>query len=329
MPGKVTGHPQPPSPTPPPPPLDGYESDASKTTAPFENEKNEALSIFPNLLTGLTKMRGLVENQDRWDFYIDGVLRQFEEEFGLTVTNHDFSSIRETAKRYTKVLSPPQALPPTPPPVIDTSTQITMATETEADNQQHLHQYTHVCRGSNHHHPTITASTTKGQGQSACESDTTPDYPHPKTNQNPPPMRVQAVVLHAAPTKYKPGLMRRWIEEDNKTAQIQGNSLAFKGGQKDREAGIITGHLHDGDNRPYTWAPHGQEIIPNYDIQLGELGRFTVLFLLTHITSTGEGRDREDHFYTYDTFLYFSTGEGLLWDTIARFYFSSTCEGFC
>ncbi|RPB24376.1 hypothetical protein L211DRAFT_837774, partial [Terfezia boudieri ATCC MYA-4762] len=35
-------------------------------------------------------------------------------------------------------------------------------------------------------------------------------------------VRTQAVVLHAAPTKYKPGLMRRWIEEDNKNAQIKG-----------------------------------------------------------------------------------------------------------
>ncbi|RPB23554.1 hypothetical protein L211DRAFT_880689, partial [Terfezia boudieri ATCC MYA-4762] len=52
-----------------------------------------------------------------------------------------------------------------------------------------------------------------------------------------------------------------------------GYPLAFKRGQKDREAGIITGHLHDGDNQPYTWAPHGQETIPYYGIRLGEIGR--------------------------------------------------------
>ncbi|KAF8419084.1 hypothetical protein EV426DRAFT_720182 [Tirmania nivea] len=33
--------------------------------------------------------------------------------------------------------------------------------------------------------------------------------------------QTRAVVLHAAPSKYKPGLMRRWIEEDNDT-QILG-----------------------------------------------------------------------------------------------------------
>ncbi|RPB18908.1 hypothetical protein L211DRAFT_899508 [Terfezia boudieri ATCC MYA-4762] len=48
------------------------------------------------------------------------------------------------------------------------------------------------------------------------ESDTTSEHPNLTTQAR------QAVVLHAAPTKYKPGLMRRWIEEDNKTAQIQG-----------------------------------------------------------------------------------------------------------
>jgi len=38
------------------------------------------------------------------------------------------------------------------------------------------------------------------------------------------PPQARAVVLHAAPTKYKPGQMRRWIEEDNKGtgAQILG-----------------------------------------------------------------------------------------------------------
>ncbi|RPB21193.1 hypothetical protein L211DRAFT_870164 [Terfezia boudieri ATCC MYA-4762] len=76
--------------------------------------------------------------------------------------------------------------------------------ETEAVHQQRLHQYgpasnTHVCRGSNHHYLTIIASTTKGgQGQSTCESDTTPDYP-PRTKQNPPSTRVQVVVLQDNP----------------------------------------------------------------------------------------------------------------------------------
>ncbi|KAF8435229.1 hypothetical protein BGX38DRAFT_1333327 [Terfezia claveryi] len=74
-----------------------------------------------------------------------------------------------------------------------------------------------------------------------------------------------------------------------------GNSLAFKGGQKDREDGVITGRLHNGDNRPYTRAPHGQETIPYYGIRLGEIVSI----------STGEGRDREIiSTLLYDTFCF-------------------------
>ncbi|RPB18905.1 hypothetical protein L211DRAFT_899505 [Terfezia boudieri ATCC MYA-4762] len=61
------------------------------------------------------------------------------------------------------------------------------------------------------------AATTTNSPHNHRESDTSSEHPNLTTQAR------QAVVLHAAPTKYKPGLMRRWIEEDNKTAaQIQG-----------------------------------------------------------------------------------------------------------
>ncbi|RPB27267.1 hypothetical protein L211DRAFT_897332 [Terfezia boudieri ATCC MYA-4762] len=62
----------------------------------------------------------------------------------------------------------------------------------------------------------------------------------PLSTQISPPRRVQAVVLHTAPTKYKPGLMRRWIEEDNKTAQIQGIRWLLK---EDRRIGKLASSL--------------------------------------------------------------------------------------
>ena len=34
--------------------------------------------------------------------------------------------------------------------------------------------------------------------------------------------RTQAIVMHAAPLRYKLGMMRRWIEEDNKGVEIMG-----------------------------------------------------------------------------------------------------------
>ncbi|KAF8417284.1 hypothetical protein EV426DRAFT_711734 [Tirmania nivea] len=40
------------------------------------------------------------------------------------------------------------------------------------------------------------------------------------------PTRAQAIVLHGAPTKHKPGQMRRWIEEDNKDVEVMGSETA-------------------------------------------------------------------------------------------------------
>ena len=36
------------------------------------------------------------------------------------------------------------------------------------------------------------------------------------------PPTTRALVMHAAPLKYKPGTMRRWIEEDNRGVKILG-----------------------------------------------------------------------------------------------------------
>ncbi|KAF8436695.1 hypothetical protein BGX38DRAFT_1332969 [Terfezia claveryi] len=44
--------------------------------------------------------------------------------------------------------------------------------------------------------------------------------------------RTQAVVLHAAPMRYKPGLMRRWIEEDNQGARILGIRWLLQEGRR-------------------------------------------------------------------------------------------------
>ena len=37
----------------------------------------------------------------------------------------------------------------------------------------------------------------------------------PSRSPPPTPVATRAIVLHGAPTKFKPGQMRRWIEEDN------------------------------------------------------------------------------------------------------------------
>ncbi|KAF8453213.1 hypothetical protein BGX38DRAFT_1141655 [Terfezia claveryi] len=81
----------------------------------------------------------------------------------------------------------------------------------------------------------------KGKGRLAPPPEiTSPSSPKlAKTVQPPrsarssdPPMRTGAVVFHAAPSKYKPGLMRRWIEEDNKGVQIVGIRWLLQEGRR-------------------------------------------------------------------------------------------------
>ncbi|RPB23559.1 hypothetical protein L211DRAFT_838410, partial [Terfezia boudieri ATCC MYA-4762] len=62
---------------------------------------------------------------------------------------------------------------------------------------------------------------TSQKGMELVHPDRAAQIATPPTNRTT-QVRTQAVVLHAAPTKYKTGLMRRWIEEDNKNAQIKG-----------------------------------------------------------------------------------------------------------
>ena len=55
-------------------------------------------------------------------------------------------------------------------------------------------------------------------------ANTTPVSPT-RTPKRPPPARPaqsKTIVLHSAPTTYKPGQMRRWIQEDNKGVTILG-----------------------------------------------------------------------------------------------------------
>ncbi|KAF8440577.1 hypothetical protein BGX38DRAFT_1273040 [Terfezia claveryi] len=57
----------------------------------------------------------------------------------------------------------------------------------------------------------------KGKGKGPAKATSPSNLPQ----KNPTPsIRARAVVIHAAPTKYKLGLMRRWIEDDNEGIRI-------------------------------------------------------------------------------------------------------------
>ncbi|KAF8432377.1 hypothetical protein BGX38DRAFT_1146405 [Terfezia claveryi] len=61
----------------------------------------------------------------------------------------------------------------------------------------------------------------KGKGKAEEVPQPPPNHKGKSRERTQPPL-ARSVVLHTAPTRYKPGQMRGWIEEDNKGAQILG-----------------------------------------------------------------------------------------------------------
>ncbi|KAF8440671.1 hypothetical protein BGX38DRAFT_1144485 [Terfezia claveryi] len=197
---------------------------------------------------------------DKVDFHINGIFENVGT-FGLTLGGGVFNVVREGAMRHEKILTTPpttpqtdtgtQTTPPTTPPTPKPKpTTNSVSTNTDPPPTRTYAEAATTTTSSSLRQP----PTDKGKAPAKA---TPPPSTHPRTNQNPmrigmgwndtsnlltnpPPMRVQAVVLHAAPTKYKPGLMRHWIEEDNKTVQIQGIRWFLK---EDRRIGKLASSL--------------------------------------------------------------------------------------
>jgi len=75
------------------------------------------------------------------------------------------------------------------------------------------------------------------------EKRTGGEYSRPRYLENPPTTR--ALVLHAAPQKFKPGTMRRWIEEDNKGVRIVRIRWLLKEGRRGQGASSLVIYMRD------------------------------------------------------------------------------------
>ena len=64
------------------------------------------------------------------------------------------------------------------------------------------------------------------------------------TPENPPP-QARTLVMHAAPLMFKPGTMRRWIEEDNKGTKILGICWLLKEDRRGKAASSLVIYLKD------------------------------------------------------------------------------------
>jgi len=68
--------------------------------------------------------------------------------------------------------------------------------------------------------------------------------PSGRPNLERPPI-TRALVMHAAPLKYKPGTMRRWIEEDNRGIKILGIRWLLRGDRRGQVASSLVIYMQD------------------------------------------------------------------------------------
>ena len=115
--------------------------------------------------------------------------------------------------------APPPPPPPPPPPrpttnSVSTNTDPSVSPPSHRTYQKTASKYTKAEKGKGHE---INSASPVPEGQAAHKK-------HIKAaTATLSPGRARAIVFHGAPTKYKVGQMRRWIEEHNKgTAQILG-----------------------------------------------------------------------------------------------------------
>ncbi|KAF8426118.1 hypothetical protein BGX38DRAFT_1279077 [Terfezia claveryi] len=123
------------------------------------------------------------------------------------------------------------ALPPPPPtPVTETSTQTTPLTPAQkpttnsvSTNTDHPPAFTYAEAATG----SVKKQVVKSREKIAPPPESQKGKAPPETRGkgkgrlSPPPTLAKTMVLHAAPTKFKPGQMRRWIEEDNKSTGVQ------------------------------------------------------------------------------------------------------------
>ncbi|KAF8420016.1 hypothetical protein BGX38DRAFT_619968 [Terfezia claveryi] len=177
------------------------------------------------------------------------------------------NTVREAAMRHKILITPPttpqtdtgtQTTPDEEVLQVDTSTQNTAPTTpgTDTSSQTILPVSTNTDTPPVRTYAEAATSTTslpsgagKGKGKEERKTQTPPpthykpSAPRKITTRDrvpqhagfittPPPNRSRAIVFHAAPMKYKPGLMRRWIEEDNEGARIVGIRWLLQEGRR-------------------------------------------------------------------------------------------------
>ncbi|KAF8458711.1 hypothetical protein BGX38DRAFT_1265022 [Terfezia claveryi] len=244
-----TGHPatvttpqisQPPQVSPPPLPAD-YDDHESDTD---DEEPSEEMLLYMAVWNSMAELRTAVRksrDRDEFDFLFRIFCRQYQR-----VHNMDTTGSLEAVEE-----APPP--PPPPTPVIDTSTQTTPPTPVQKPTTNSVSTNTDPPPTRTYAEAATTTTSPsprqppKDKGKAPSKATPPPTTIPPRTNRekiapppesqkgkappetrgkgkgrlSPPPTLAKTMVLHAAPTKFKPGQMRRWIEEDNKSTGVQ------------------------------------------------------------------------------------------------------------
>ncbi|RPB23568.1 hypothetical protein L211DRAFT_838422 [Terfezia boudieri ATCC MYA-4762] len=256
--------PQLPSPQPPPPP-DGYESDKSDTsdTGPvgnFRMEKEELHTKLGGIWNTLAEIRTTIWTPspllDEWDFLCTTFGNVYQRTFDAPNVTSSIDKIPKNGNsRYIREVVIPGLLPATsttaeaetqtPAPIqTNTSTQTTPSTPKPKPSINSVS--TNMDPPPTRTYKEAATTTTSPKKTTPSPDPPKPRAPQPKgkgkavttqTRATPPPRdsplnQPRAIVFHAAPMKYKPGLMRRWIEEDNQGARILGIRWLLQEGRR-------------------------------------------------------------------------------------------------
>ncbi|RPB21247.1 hypothetical protein L211DRAFT_840851 [Terfezia boudieri ATCC MYA-4762] len=155
--------------------------------------------------------------------YIKGDVERIFDDKVFVGAPHGSIAPPTTTESSTQTTPPPQSPPPTPKPKPLTNS---VSTNTDLPPTR-----TYAEAATTTTSPKKTTPSRAPQPKGKGKAITTPTRATPPPR-NSPLNQARAIVLHAAPMKYKPGLMRRWIEEDNEGARILGIRWLLQEGRR-------------------------------------------------------------------------------------------------
>jgi len=220
----------------PPSPAESFEAPEAAID-PGAKIRSEIIAAFCTLARLAPKRDDHEDGFDRWCFHLQGLV---ETRQSLFFGYEDFmlgKSMPEGARRHEEATSrhrerpadtsdsttqteckPTRSTAMDTPPTPPSRTYATVAVQTPPAHRGHKQAAPPPGHKGGHRQQ---AAPLPGRKEAKPETPSRKKEKTPQGDRGAPPT-TQAIVMHAAPLKYKLGTMRRWIEEDNKGVKILG-----------------------------------------------------------------------------------------------------------